>query len=108
MTWRRPCPLIPRHAHQAESYGETILWRSAEQAENQVSFHPAAPGEPGRGIAEIPLVELVALARNYITRGLDENELVRAMGNDINLSAVRGEPRKRILRAVEYAWASGA
>ncbi len=100
--------LIEQETYSRGVHGEVVVWRDAQQAKEPVEFRPPAAGDPSpRGVADIPLVELVALARTYITQNLDEDQLIRAMGADIGVSSVRGSSRKRVLQAIEVAWAGG-
>ena len=86
--------------------GATLVWADAAQANSSVCFRPPAPDAPAtRGIAEIPMVELTALAKELLPLGLDGDDLIREMGGRIGLGSVRGSSRRRVEEAVERAWA---
>ena len=84
--------------------GEELVFRDAAQAAAPLVWR-APSGAASRGIPEIPLVELAALAKELLPLGLDGDALIREMGARIGLGSVRGSSRQRVERAVELAWA---
>ena len=50
------------------------------------------------------MVELIALAKEFIPLGLDGDSLIREMGTKIGVKRVSGSSRERLLTAVNLAW----
>ncbi len=85
---------------------DLVVYRDAAQAEQPITFRPPMleAGAYSRGIVDIPLVELEALARELLPLGLDGDALVREMGARIGVARVSGSSRDRVLKAIEGAW----
>ena len=100
--------LIAKQAHVTNDLdGGKLVWANAAQAQEPVAFRPVAAGAAvTRSINEVPLVELVSLARELIVQGLDGDALLRAMGPHLGVSSVRGSSRKRLEQAMEAAWSA--
>ena len=100
-------PLVRKHAYLEESHGDDLVWFKEEQLQDDLVFRiPDTGSNSDRVIAEVPLVELAVLAKEFIHGGLDNDELIRQMGALIGVKTVRGSSRDRVRRAIELAWIS--
>ncbi len=99
-------PEVRRAGHVVQRGGDTVVYRDAAQVEQPITFRPPMleAGAYSRGIADIPLVELEALARELLPLGLDGDALIREMGSRIGVARVSGSSRVRVEQAVERAW----
>lgn len=102
------CALVEKVAYVTREHGDEVVWLNAEQASGALKFRPPNPVDLDvRGIPQIPIIELQALARTLMPEGLLEDDLIREMGSQIGLGSVRGSSRTRVKKAVDLVWAEG-
>ena len=92
-----------------KSHGEQLAWPLNDMDDNSefrnLSFRvPDSGNAQNRSISEVPMVELIALAKEFIPLGLDGDSLIREMGTKIGVKRVSGSSRERLLTAVNLAW----
>jgi len=98
-------PLVKRAGFRSVYNGDTIIWRDKQDTTIKLNFRgPAESDSEKRGIAQIPLVELEALASELLPLGLVDDDLIREMGSRIGLGSVRGSSRNRVKKAVDAVW----